>query len=160
MRDFIQSAVLQSGGINALGRRLGLNGSSILAWVRGESLPSADLVPALAALVGQKPEDVSRLLLAAQAERAARRRGPIDRPTVGGGSTGRVLPRSPALLPPLVGAPRTRPKRASDKTRRRRLAGLVIGLGLLGATTAADAAARLTDAGLDRGILSRRRKAA
>jgi len=49
MRDFVQALTARL-GINGLGRALGLNGSSVLAWVRGEALPSADMVGPLAAL--------------------------------------------------------------------------------------------------------------
>jgi hypothetical protein len=82
MRDFIQSLTARL-GINGLGRALGLNGSSVLAWVRGESLPSADLIGPLAALAQVNVEELRGLLMREQEARAARRRTrPSQGPTV------------------------------------------------------------------------------
>jgi hypothetical protein len=101
MREFVQALTARL-GINGLGRALGLNGSSILAWVRGESLPSADMVGPLAALAQVEPAVVLQLLIRDQTARAARRRA---RPPMG-----------PAAAPAVPS-----PKR-SRATRRRKLA--------------------------------------
>ena len=86
MREFVQALTARL-GINGLGRALGLNGSSVLAWVRGEALPSADMVGPLAALAQVDPDVVLQLLIRDQTERAARRRsrppgGPAASPVV------------------------------------------------------------------------------
>jgi len=86
MREFVQALTARL-GINGLGRALGLNGSSVLAWVRGEALPSADLVGPLAALAHVDPAVVLELLIRDQTARAARRRarplgGPAASPVV------------------------------------------------------------------------------
>ena len=96
MREFVRTLTDRM-GINGLGRALGLNGSSVLAWVRGESLPSADLVGPLARLAQVEPESVLRLLIREQTERAARRR---TRPQMG---------TAPSVVP---GLKRTRARRA------------------------------------------------
>ena len=59
MRDFVKTLTARL-GINGLGRALGLNGSSVLAWTRGEALPSADMVRPLAALAQVDPDVVLR----------------------------------------------------------------------------------------------------
>ena len=79
IRDFVHGLTSRM-GINGLGRALGLNGSSVLAWVRGECLPSADMVAPLAALAHVDPDVVRGLLIRAQTERAARRRRKWKRP--------------------------------------------------------------------------------
>lgn len=114
MREFIRSLTTRM-GINGLGRALGLNGSSVLAWVRGESLPSADLVTPLAALAHVEPDVVLRLLIREQTERAARRRA---RPPMG------------------MAAPAVVPSSKRRRPRRRRLAAWLVSAGLLGALPA------------------------
>ena len=82
MRDFIR-ALTDHMGINGLGRALGLNGSSVLAWLRGESLPSADLIAPLAALAHANADDLRALLIHEQEIRAERRRAALVRPPMG-----------------------------------------------------------------------------
>jgi hypothetical protein len=82
MRDFIR-ALTNHMGINGLGRALGLNGSSVLAWLRGEALPSADLIAPLAAIAHANADDLRALLLHDQAVRAERRRAARARPPMG-----------------------------------------------------------------------------
>lgn len=82
MRDYVLRLTKRL-GINGLGRALGINGSSVLAWVRGESLPSADLVPLLATLGSEDAAALRTLLFRAQEERAARKRLAMIRPTPG-----------------------------------------------------------------------------
>jgi hypothetical protein len=94
MREFVKALTARL-GINGLGRALGLNGSSVLAWTRGEALPSADMVAPLAALAGVEADDVLRLLIRDQTERAARRRA---RPP-GGPAAGPVVPAPKARRP-------------------------------------------------------------
>lgn len=147
MREFVQTLTARL-GINGLGRALGLNGSSVLAWVRGESLPSADLVGPLAALAGVEPEAVLRLLIREQTERAARRRA---RPP--SGSAG------PAVVPS---------RRPRARANRHKLAGWLLAVAsgaAVGQPLGAGAARPITvvlDPSPSRGILSRwaRRQAA
>jgi hypothetical protein len=147
MREFVQTLTARL-GINGLGRALGLNGSSVLAWVRGESLPSADLVGPLATLAGVEPEAVLHLLIRAQTERAARRRA---RPP--SGSAG------PAVVPS---------RRPRARATRRKLAGWLLAVAsgaALGQPLGAGSPRLITAPGEwapTRGILSRwaRRQAA
>ena len=73
MRTFIQGLTAQL-GINGLGRALGVNGTSVLGWLRGKSLPSADLIDPLAALAQADAEELRALLLYEQELRATRKR--------------------------------------------------------------------------------------
>jgi len=143
MREFVQALTARL-GINGLGRALGLNGSSVLAWVRGEALPSADMVAPLAALAQVDPAVVLELLIRDQTARAARRRA---RPP-GGPAASVVVPS---------------PKR-SRATRRRKLAAwaFVVASGsALGQPLGAGSLRPITvvlDPSPIRGILSRSRQ--
>ena len=105
MREFIRR-LTDHMGINGLGRALGLNGSSVLAWKRGESLPSADLIAPLAALAHANPDELRALLIHEQEIRAERRRAALARPPMG--------PAASAVVPV--------PKRPRALRRRRKLA--------------------------------------
>ena len=82
MRDFIHALTARM-GINGLGRALGLNGSSVLAWQRGESLPTADRLGPLARLAQVKIEDLQAIWIREQERRGVLRSTPRPPAQVG-----------------------------------------------------------------------------
>jgi hypothetical protein len=91
MRRYVAQAIRAAGGINALGRLVGVNGSSVLAWSRGEALPGLDKIPVLSVILREDREELRAALVNALEERAEHRRytprpasPPRGRRTLGG----------------------------------------------------------------------------
>jgi hypothetical protein len=74
MRRYVAQAIRAAGGINALGRLVGVNGSSVLAWSRGEALPGLDKIPVLSVILREDREQLRAVLVDALEERAEHRR--------------------------------------------------------------------------------------
>lgn len=93
VREIMTQAAAMAGGLNALGRLIGVNGSSVLAWTRGEAVPGLDKVPVLAVLLRENQDIMRAMIVAALEERAVRRRmAPVPRPTMGGRRLGSLSP--------------------------------------------------------------------
>lgn len=137
-RTFLEALVAEHHSARELARLLGVDESKVSRWRRyAESLPNATEAMRLAQLAKIPLERV--LLLIAQAETTwlegrALRRLPTEeiltRPTLGGGSSG-DLSRKPTRAPLPVGDAHSRPtKRVADNTRRKKLAGMLAGVGV------------------------------
>lgn len=116
VRRLVGQAVNAVGGMNALGRMIGINASSVLAWTRGEALPGLDKVPVLAVLLREDRNQLRATLVEALEDRAVNRRA-TPRPTMG--TTDRSV----------VPSPKSNAARKNGNARRRRkLAVVVLGL--------------------------------
>lgn len=92
IKRHVARAVDIAGGLNALGRLLGINASSVLAWTRGEAMPGLDKVAILAVVLQEDRERLRACLVDALEERAQNRRV-LARPTTGTPPTAlRVVP--------------------------------------------------------------------
>ena len=123
-------------GVNELGRRLDIGGSSVSAWVAGAALPMADLYRKLADATGADVNALEKMIDAERIARALARRQrfrPIrPAPAAGASATASPFPASSASpapgsrLPVAASAPRHTQgrRRGVDHSRRRQVKSL------------------------------------